>query len=200
MNRWSWPELREVLNTSWLAGDNDAREQLHPVGAVVGVQVVSRGARRSTTAACSGRWTRTWSRRTCGGRRARCCWPEKSSGHAGIQKDGAVFAVIAVQVVVQVVHVVAVVGDGVADGRAGAVYVADDVVIVALPPAQIDTLGTLSAVRPPAGGQPCACAIHASSVHPPGSRAAVRSAARRRARPSARPRPESGGRGGVKRS
>ena len=43
----------------------------------------------------------------------------------------------------QVVHVVAVVGDGVADGRAGAVYITDDVVIVALPPAQIDPLGPL---------------------------------------------------------
>lgn len=63
------------------------------------------------------------------------------AGHAGIQEDGAVFAVIAVQVVVEVILVVAVVGDGVADGGTGAVNVADDVVVVALPPAQVDALG-----------------------------------------------------------
>ena len=63
------------------------------------------------------------------------------AGHAGVQEDGAVFAVIAVQIVVEVILVVAVVGDGVADGGAGAVDVADDVVVVALPPAQVDALG-----------------------------------------------------------
>ena len=39
---------------------------------------------------------------------------------------------------VQVIVVVAVVGDGVADGRARAVHIPNDIVVVGLPPAQID--------------------------------------------------------------
>ena len=41
----------------------------------------------------------------------------------------------------EVVFVVAVVGDGIADGGAGAVHVADDVIVVALPPAEVDAHG-----------------------------------------------------------
>ena len=120
-----------------LSGHNEAREQIHPMRPRVGVDVETRVrvVIPLLLVAVDGREHGAVLHVVAVQHIALCA---EIPRRPGVQKDGAVLAVIAVQIVMQVVFVVAIIGDRIADGRSRTVHVADDVGIAGLPPAQVD--------------------------------------------------------------